>query len=147
MKKIIITLAVALSTLSSFAGEEKEIVNATVLNAFKTEFVNATEVTWTAGANYYKAEFVFNNQHVAAFYSPEAELLGMTRNISSLDLPINLQTGLKKTYSSYWIADLFEVSNNEGTGYYITLENADSKIVLKSTCGQGWTVYQKKTKA
>jgi hypothetical protein len=58
-----------------------------------------------------------------------------------------LQTGLKKDYSNYWISDLFEVSNSDGTGYYITLENADSKVVLKSTGGDNWKTYQKKTKA
>lgn len=147
MKKIIITLAIALSTFSSFAGEVKESVSTRVLDAFKTEFVSASDVTWTTGPNFYKAEFVYNSQHVSAFYSTEGELLGTTRYISSLDLPINLQTGLKKSYSNYWISDLFEVSNAEGTGYYITLENADSKIVLKSTGGQSWSGYKKTTKA
>lgn len=147
MKKIIITLAVAISTLSSFAGEGKENVSKKVLDAFTTEFASAKEVTWTAGDNYYKASFVYNSQHVFAFYNTDGEMLGMTRYISSLDLPMNLQTGLKKSYSQYWISDLFEVSNSEGTGYYITLENADSKIVLKSTLGGNWKVYEKTTKA
>jgi hypothetical protein len=147
MKKIIITLAITLGTLSSFAGEVKENVSSRVLDAFKTEFASATEVSWTAGSNFYKAEFVYNSQHVSAFYNTEGELLGLTRYISSLDLPINLQAGLKKNYSGYWISDLFEVSNSDGTGYYITVENANSKIVLKSTGGQGWNLYKKTTKA
>ena len=45
MKKIIVTLAIALSTLSSFAGEVK--VSSKVLDAFKTEFASAKEVIWT----------------------------------------------------------------------------------------------------
>jgi hypothetical protein len=145
MKKIILTLAVALSTLCSFAGEEN--VSSRVLDAFKSEFASAKEVAWTANRDYYKAAFVFNNQHVFAFYSPDGELMGLTRYISSLDLPLNLQADLKKGYSAYWISDLFEVSNNDGTSYYITLENAGSKIVLKSTGGEDWTVYQKIAKA
>lgn len=144
MKKMIMTLAVALSTLCSFAGEVN--VNTKVLNAFKTDFATAGEVTWTAGNNYYKAAFVFNGQHVFAFYSNEGEMMGLTRYISSLDLPVNLQANLKKTYSKYWISDLFEVSNSDGTAYYITLENADSKIVLKSSDGR-WSVFQKISKA
>jgi hypothetical protein len=145
MKKIIITLAIALGTLSSFAREVN--VSSTVLTAFKSDFISAKEVTWTVSRDYYKATFVFNDQHVFAFYSTEGELLGTTRYISSLDLPVNLQAGLKKGYSNYWISDLFEVSNSEGTGYYITVEDADSKIVLKSTGGDNWRVYQKTTKA
>ncbi|MBC7948378.1 MAG: hypothetical protein H7Y42_10895 [Chitinophagaceae bacterium] len=145
MKKIIITLAIALSTLSSFAREVE--VSSRVLDAFKTEFAGAKEVSWTSGENYFKAAFVYNDQHVTAFFSTEGELLGMTRYISSIDLPISLQSSLKKGYNNYWISDLFELSNNDGTGYYITLENADAKIVLKSTSGSSWTVYQKTTKA
>jgi hypothetical protein len=145
MKKIIITLAVALSTLSSFAREVE--VSSRVLDKFKSEFAGAKEVSWTAGENFYKAEFVYNDQHVFAFYSTTGELLGLTRYISSLDLPINLQASLKKNYGNYWISDLFEVSNEEGTGYYLTMENADSKVVLKSTGGGSWDVYKKIAKA
>ncbi len=145
MKKMILTLAIALSTLCSFAREVE--VNSRVLNAFKSEFNSAKEVSWTAGSNYYKVAFVYNEQHVSAFYSKEGELLAMTRYISSLDLPMSLQTSLKKNYSDHWISDLFEVSNNEGTAYYITVEDADSKIVLKSDGTSGWEVFQKTTKA
>ena len=147
---MIMTLAVAIITISSFAAEVK--VSSGVLNAFEKDFTNATEVTWTEartseGRDYYKASFVFNDQHVNAFYSTEGQLMGMTRFISSLDLPITLLTNLKKGYVNYWISDLFEVSNSDGTAYYITVENADAKIVLKSTSGGSWKVYQKNTKA
>ena len=70
----------------------------------------------------------------------------MTRNISSLELPISLQANLKNNYSKYWISDLFEVSNQEGTSYYITMENADSKIVLKSSGNGRWNTYKKMAK-
>jgi hypothetical protein len=145
MKKIILTLAIALSTLCSFAGDVT--VSSRVLDAFKSDFSSATEIAWTANHDYYKASFVFNDQHVSAFYNMDGELMGMTRYIRSLDLPISLQANLKKGYSNYWISDLFEVSNHDGTSYYITLENADSKIVLKSSGGENWRSYQKVTKA
>jgi hypothetical protein len=146
MKKILVTLAIAMTTLSSFAGEVK--VSSKALDAFQSEFSTATDVTWTESASFYKAAFVFNGQHVSAFYNLDGELIGTTRNISSLDLPINLQASLKKSYSNYWISDLFEVSNNEGISYYITVENADAKVVLKSASGDSnWKVYKKNAKA
>ncbi|MGZ5218902.1 MAG: hypothetical protein ACXWV6_03975 [Chitinophagaceae bacterium] len=143
MKKIIIMLAIAISSLTAFAGEEN--VSSTVLNAFNKEFAGAKEVQWTSADNYYKAGFVFNGQNVTAFYQLDGELIAMTRNISSLELPISLQTNLKNNYSKYWISDLFEISNNEGTSYYITLENADSKIVLKSDSNK-WNTFKKMAK-
>jgi hypothetical protein len=143
MKKIIIMLAIAISSLTAFAGEEN--VSSTVLNAFNKEFAGAKDVQWTSADNYYKAAFVFNGQNVTAFYQLDGELIAMTRNISSLELPISLQTNLKNNYSKYWISDLFEISNNEGTSYYITLENANSKIVLKSDSNK-WNTFKKMAK-
>jgi hypothetical protein len=145
MKKMILTLAIAVSTLSAFATEGN--VSEKVLNAFKTEFTTAKEVEWTTTGNYYKATFTYNEKHVFAYYNMEGELLGLTRYISPLDLPVNLQSNIKNNYSRYWISDLFEVAKSEGTSYYITLENADTKIVLKSTGGGAWSTFQKIKKA
>lgn len=146
MKKMILTAAIIMSTLCSFALDNE--VSSKVLDAFKTEFTGAKEVTWTAGDNFYKASFVYNDQHVTAFFNVDGQMFAMTRNISSLDLPMSLQTSLKKEgYSNYWISDLFEVSNDEGTTYYITLENADARVVLKSEGTLSWSQYRKTTKA
>ena len=158
MKKIIMTLAIAMSTLGAFAGtafgnpthaktEGEENISPKVLQAFKSEFNTAKEVEWTAGSNYYKAAFMYNNKHVFAYYNTEGELIGLTRYISPVDLPLSLQSSLKKIYADYWISDLFEVAKNDGTGYYITLENADSKIILEASDGSEWNVYQKIRKA
>ena len=144
MKKIIIMLAVTISSLAAFASEEN--VDKKVLNAFSQEFAGAKDVKWTTNSTFSKASFVFNGQYVYAFYQLDGELLAMTRNISSLDLPISLQSSLKKSYGGYWISDLFEISNSEGTNYYITMENADSKTVLKSTSGGKWTSFKKSAK-
>jgi hypothetical protein len=145
MKKMMLTLAIIVSSLGvAFAGEE---VNAKVLGAFKNEFKSAKEITWTIAPNYYQASFIYNDQHVAAYYSVEGELLGLTRYISPSDLPLTLQSDLKKNYSDYWISDLFEVANEQGTTYYITVEDADSKKVLKATDGRSWDEFKKVKKS
>lgn len=146
MKKMILSLAIALTTLSAFAAGE-ENVNQKVLDAFKNEFNTVREVEWAAGADYYRAAFVYNEKYVFAYYSTEGDLLGITRYISPADLPMNLQISLKKKYNSYWISDLFEVAKNETTSYYITVEDADTKIVLKSTGGSDWSVFKTVKKA
>lgn len=145
MKQIILTLAIAISSFAAFAKDTK--VNTAVLSAFNNDFVDAKEVSWTSGTGYYKASFLYNEQYVTAFYTFNGEMLGLARNVSSLDLPMNLQTSLKKDYAGRWISELFEVSNQDGTSYYITLEQADTKITLKSLNGGSWSVYKKSTKA
>lgn len=144
MKKVLMLLAITLSTMVVFARDVE--VSKKVLNAFKTEFATAQEVTWSAGANYYRAAFVFNGQHVSAFFNNDGELLGINRYISLLNLPMNLQASLKRSYSEYWITDLLEVTKSESTGYYITLENADTRIVLKAGADSDWYVYNKSKK-
>ena len=140
MKKMIVSLAITVSTLSAFAGDVN--VNQKVLDAFKTEFASAKEVEWTVGENYYKATFNYNGKYVFAFYSENGELIGLARYLSPVDLPLALQANLKKNYEGYWVSDLFEASKYDGTNYYITLENADSKTVLKSS-GNNWSVHNK----
>jgi hypothetical protein len=147
MKKIMMTLALALTlgTMYAFTGEEA--INKQALNAFKTEFASATDADWTVGNDYYKVTFTMNDQKLFAYYSMKGEFMAVTRFISSFQLPLNLQSSLKRSYTNYWITDLFEMANHDGTSYYVTLETADSKIVLKSTDGSDWSVFQKSKKA
>ena len=108
----------------------------------------AKGLNWNAAENYYKAEFIFNDQHVTAFYNKDGgELLGLSRHITSFDLPLNLQSELKKSYSEYWISDLIEVTKSNSTTYYITIEDADTQYVLKATGGETWSEYKKVKKA
>lgn len=142
---MMLALVLTLSTSFAFTGEEA--VNKKALNSFKSDFVGATDAAWTSGSNYYKVIFTLNDQKLFAYYNATGEFMAVTRYISSFQLPLNLQRNLKKSYSNYWISDLFEVSSNEGTDYYVTFENADTKIVLKSAGGSDWSLYQKSKKA
>lgn len=144
MKKMIVTLALAFLTGSAFAGE---VVNSRVLKAFENEFATAREVVWSQGSDYYRAAFVYNEQHVFAYYDEAGILLGVTRYIKTSDLPVTLQAQLKKNYADYWISDLFELSQPENEAYYITVENADTRLVLRSQNGSDWQLFQKTRKA
>jgi hypothetical protein len=145
MKRLLVTLTIALSfiSLSSFANDE---VSPSAVKSFNTSFKNATEVKWTVTDNYFKADFALNGQYVSAFYDTEGQMIAITRNISSLQLPIALQAELKSNYDAYWISDVFEVANETGTSYYITLETADTQLVLKSE-GDSWSNFKKQRKS
>ena len=141
MKRIVLTLAIVVSTLGAFAWAEE--VSPKVLNAFNNEFKTAKEVEWTTGTGYYRATFTYNEKHVFAYYNLNGELMGLTRYISPSDLPMLLQAELKSKYNEYWISDLFEVANNEGTAWFVTLEDADSKLVLKASDAKSWNSFRK----
>jgi hypothetical protein len=46
----------------------------------------------------------------------------------------------KKHYDGYWVTDLFEMSQNDQSSYYITLENSDTRMTLRSN-GDNWELY------
>jgi hypothetical protein len=123
-----------------------EKVSQKVLTSFKTEFTNAQDIEWETGNNYFRAAFTMNEQRIFAYYNVDGQLLSIARYISSIQLPVNLFADLKNDYSKYWISDLFEVSNSEGLHYYVTLETADSKLVMHSGNGGSWSTYSKSKK-
>jgi len=147
MKKMIMMVAMvfSLSTMYAFTGEEA--VSKQAVNNFQSQFKGATETNWTIGKNYYKVAFNLGDQKLFAYYNTEGDFIAVTRYISSVQLPLTLQTGLKNDYSNYWISDLFEMADKDGTSYYVTLEDADAKIVLQSTDGKNWYSYSKSKKA
>jgi hypothetical protein len=157
MKPLFIILAIlataltnvssANSTFTSNPNPVEPKVAPIVLKSFENTFSAAQEVDWTVASNFYKVEFAMSGQYITAFYGIDGSLMGVTRNISSLQLPITLQADLKKDYSEYWITDLFEVANEEGTSYYITIENSETKIILKGSASTNWSTYQKSRKA
>ena len=146
MKKIIISLLLVLKLATdSFAAEEK--IKPEILQAFNTRFNGAEDVSWIASNNYYKVTFNYYGSRMFAYYTTTGKLKGVTRNINSTELPLYLRNTLQKKYADYWISNLVEESNQRGFSYYITLENADQKIVLRSAYGSNWEVYQVNNKS
>lgn len=146
MKLLLFTLT-ALLTFGSVNTKAQDIqVSASVTNAFHTAFKQASDVQWKDCGNYYKADFTMNGQYITAFYDANAALLAVTKNISPVQLPVTLQANLKKSYENYWISDALEYSNEGGTSYYVTVEDGDCKVTLKSI-GNSWMVFKKQHKS
>ena len=144
MKKRILALALLLTIgFSNIFANNEEGVNKQVVNAFKKDFAAARDAKWETGKDFVKVTFTMNEQVLFAFYSGDGQLLGVTRNITSAQLPISLLSELKKNYSEYWITDLFEMAASDGTAYYVSLENADNSTILKSSAGEDWSIYKK----
>ncbi|MEO5999149.1 MAG: hypothetical protein ABIN89_20415 [Chitinophagaceae bacterium] len=148
MKKKFLALIVAAMILfnSSFANGKDNEVNSTVLTSFSQQFEKATDVNWTKTEIYFKVTFTWNGQNLSAFYDANGESIAVSRNILPTDLPLILQTNLADTYSGYWVSDLFENSIKDNSKYYITIENADKKIILESMDRNYWSMFKKSTK-
>lgn len=147
MKKTILSIAAVLMMgISVFAAKDDEKdINQSIVRSFHQEFTNAKNIKWEQKTNFVKVQFSLNDQVLFAYYDNDGNLTAIVRNIVSDQLPISLLTNLKQEYTGYWISELFELANDETT-YYVTLEDADKQIVLRSMGVNSWEVYSKKKK-
>ena len=146
MKPIFALTAALLLTLgvsTSFAANTTD--NGGVNASFRKDFKQAELLSTDAGKDYTKVTFKMNGVILSAFYNDNGELLAMTHNITSSQLPINLLMQIKRDHTDCWISDCFEMVSNGETSYYITLENADIKLTLHSN-GSDWETYSRTTK-
>ncbi len=146
MKSLIVTLTALFSIIGTSSKANDIKVSDAIRQSFETTFKSSSDVRWTAGSGYYKAEFTYNKQVLTAYFDTDGVLFATTENVKSSELPLLLQRNLKRELDGMWITDLFQVNDDNGTSYYAALENAESKVVLKST-GSKWSVYQKQTKS
>jgi len=150
MKQFILSIATMLMmgvSISAFAGKNDDgVVNAQAVKSFKKDFNGASNIMWEQRDSYTKATFSLHGQVLFAYYNNNGDLQAVVRNITSDQLPINLLASLKKEYDGYWISDLFEIVSDDQTSYYVTLENSDKKIVLKSQGVEFWNEFKKEKK-
>ena len=133
----IAALVLTMGTTNSFAGPAHGL-NGQVSSAFQKDFNKAELMDYNISKDYTRLTLKVNDMIVFAYYSENGELLAVTRNIKSTQLPLPLLLDLKKNYGGYWITELFELSSGGQTSYYMTVENADKKLNLRSVNNDGW---------
>jgi len=145
-KKIVLAAALLLTVgISSSFANTTEDGNDAATASFHKDFKKVEVVEKHIGKNFTKFTFKMNDVIMSAFYNENGQLLAITRNIQSNQLPLQLLMQIKKDYSNYWISDLFEYNGDGSSNYYITLETADQRVILRSN-GTEWEVYDKKIK-
>lgn len=151
MKQFILSIATLLMmgvSINAFAGGNgDDVVNQLAVRSFKKDFTGANNIVWEQRDAYAKATFSLHGQVLFAYYNSNGDLQAVVRNITSDQLPINLLSSLKKEYGECWISDLFEIVADDQTSYYVTLENSDKKIVLKSQGVEYWSEFRKEKKS
>jgi hypothetical protein len=143
MKKFTLLFALLVMTVCGFA-------NATPGNpeeaSFKKDFPTATDASWERSQSLYKVNFSMGTQSLSAYYAGSGELVSVVRHISSEQLPLGLLINLKNHYKDYWISDLFELSSNEQHEYYLTVEDGNKQVILKSFDNKTWNLFKKTVK-
>ena len=141
----VVALFLTLSVSSSFAATTtaNNDENQVVLASFRKDFRTAELMGIEAKKEYTKVTFKLNNLILFAFYSENGDLIAVVRNILSSQLPIQLLMDLKQNHTNCWITDLFEIDSNGQTNYYVTLENSDSQVTLRSSSSNTWETYHR----
>ena len=136
---LFIALALVLCTTYSFAAPTDN-ANAEVRASFQKDFRDARLMTTEVHKDFTKLTFSMNDEILYAFYTQDGSLLAVTRNITSSQLPVNLLLNLQKQMNNRWITELFEFNSDEQHCYYVSLQNADGVVNLRSN-GQNWEVF------
>jgi hypothetical protein len=146
-KKIGIAAALFLTIgISSSFAAPKDGLNREVKASFQKDFKNAQLMDFQVNPKFTKITFKMDDMILFAFYAGNGDLIAVTRNIKSTQLPIQLQVKLKEDFGNCWITELFELNDNETSRYYVSLENSDMKVILRSDGSSSWEIYQKKMK-
>lgn len=143
MKKFILSSAIILALFSSAFANHSENFKRNAQAAFQKDFIQVSDVSWAETPNFLRVTFHMDKQTLMAYYDYQGKLVGLVHNMLTTSLPKDLQEDIKKCYSKYWVSELFQVTYEEGTYYYIELKNADETIVLTTEGTNGWHKYTK----
>ncbi|HEU4472142.1 MAG TPA: hypothetical protein VFR58_13715 [Flavisolibacter sp.] len=145
MKYFLITLMLVFFSATGILAKTDTPVSSAALRSFKRSFSEASDVSWTKGNQVYKVQFLLNNQYITASYNEQGVLISLEKKIVSTQLPLMLEANLDNVFKGYWITDLVEISTERKIIYTAKLENAHSKLSLRSY-GTSWIVYQRTEK-
>lgn len=143
MKKIIITLAFAFLSAGLFARDNNNGISQRAIATVNTHFAGAADLSWEKSDNFYKASFSLKGLHLNALISAEGDIIAVSRNIVSSDLPLTLQAELGRHLNNAWITELTEYVIDGNTVYYVTIDNADERAVFQSAGTYDWTFIKK----
>src|SRR3954463_14235886 len=118
MKKLFFLALLAVTVAgSAFAADTKK-VNASVLSSFKSEFKQASNVSWKTGADYAKATFTIDNKQVEAFYNLEGDMIAKSENIGLEELPVNAKRSFAKYFNGYAVKQAIHFEGTNEEAYY-----------------------------
>lgn len=133
MKKLILSAACLLTVAvtNTFANTNPDPSEEVKAN-FKHEFAGAESVIWGEDGEFFKAKFKLNGFEITAFFNEKGELVGSFRSLEYKQLPMGIISSVNKKFANAEILDVYEISNENGTSYRITLLSEGKKFRFRS---------------
>jgi len=131
MKKTIFAFLAFISFSAIAAGPRPEI-NQRILSSFTQTFSFAEDVVWQEDNHLYQANFWQGGINIRARYDDQGNLLETIRYYFEKQLPPVVLAKVKKKYTGKSIFGITEISSDENTTYYITLQDEKNWYTVKS---------------
>lgn len=139
MKKLFIAALLAVTvSASAFANANTTLA----AGSFKSEFRNASNVTWVTTADYTKASFTMDNQRMEAFYNADGEKIGTSKSVNLEELPLAAKRQFAKKYDGYTVKEAIRFTGTEESAYYISAQGEKGSVILKIEDNSNMTVLK-----
>jgi hypothetical protein len=132
MKKICLSLSfmLAIAVASATANDPAEI-SKEVQAAFKKEFPGSEVLNWNTIGEFSRATFLLDGHRIDAYFSEDGRLQGSIRTLFFNQLPLATMTAVDKRYAAAEVIEVYEITNDEGTNYRITLDSREKRFRVK----------------
>src|SRR5690349_2047647 len=127
MKRIYLSLSLVLTMAVTAANATPDPVSKEVQESFKKEFPNSQALSWNAVGEFMRATFLLDGQRTEAYFSEDGILQGSVRYLFFSQLPLAVMKAVEKRYTEPDALDVYEITNDEGTSYRITLDSQDKR--------------------
>ncbi len=131
MKKLLLAVLVVAALGSSAFATDVSRVSSKAQNSFAEKFGNAQNVKWTAKESYNKVTFTLADEQVEAFFATDGDLIGLSREVAFKSLPLAAIQKIKKEYAGFSVKETIEFEQNDEKSFYVSLVNADKKLILE----------------
>ena len=131
MKRIYLSLTLFLAIAVAVNANDGETVSKEVQASFKKVFPSAEGLTWNVAGDLLRATFILDGHRTLAYFDEEGRFAGSLRSLFFNQLPLASMTAIDKKYPGADITEVYEITNDEGTSYLISLEATQKKYKVK----------------
>lgn len=132
MKKKLLMFTLLAGIFSASVLNASAEISKKALQSFHSVFGDAKHVKWTEYADRYIVTFTQDDILIKASYDKDGNLLSSTRYYKEQHLPLNILYKVKKDYPDKKIDIVTEVSNSDGTVYFMNLKDSKGWMIVKS---------------
>ena len=136
MKKNIILIAIAFlmfANVAIFAAKTSAVnyVTPKIQDGLQEKFGSVQNVAWTMRPdNQIVASFKLNDRDVQAYFDIDGNYSYCTTNLDKQKLPLKVSLAANKKFENPNIRAVLEMSNNEGTTYFIMASDTNGKMKI-----------------